>query len=258
MMKKNRHEKSQVKSKMRADWNLRANDNPIYAIDSTKVNQSLLEFFDHGKEIVSAALDPTLQRLNINPESLRVLEIGCGIGRLFEGLSMRFGEVWGIDVSQAMIDLGERSCPVEAKWILGDGSSLDGIPSNSIDYVFSWEVFQHIPDQSIIEDYFHEIYRVLLPGAVFQVQLRKGSDRFGQSVFRKFPRPLRVAAGKILQRFGQLPVKGDVDTWLGIRIPAESALSMARTMNFTECQIQEDEIHPAGLGYWLVGKKPLS
>jgi SAM-dependent methyltransferase len=56
-------------------------------------------------------------------------------------------------------------------WILGDGTSLDGIDEASADVCLSHVVFQHIPDPEITLGYVREIGRVLRPGAwaAFQI-----------------------------------------------------------------------------------------
>ena len=63
------------------------------------------EFYAGGPELVARFVDPGLKRWEWTLPR-RVLEIGCGMGRLFEGLSARFGEVWGIDISETMIAKG--------------------------------------------------------------------------------------------------------------------------------------------------------
>lgn len=57
------------------------------------------------------------------------------------------------------------------EWILGDGTTLDGVPSGTLDASVSHVVFQHIPHPTITLGYVRELGRVLRPGgwAAFQV-----------------------------------------------------------------------------------------
>jgi SAM-dependent methyltransferase len=192
----------------------------------------------------------------VDPAGLRVLEIGCGMGRLFPALSERFGEVWGIDISPSMIQLGRSHCPVEATWLLGDGRSLAGVADASVNHVLSFEVFHHIPDLGVIRSYLREIHRVLRPGGTFQVQMRAGSDTRRQDLVRRLPRPLRVLTGAGLRLVGVLPVKGDVDTWLGVVVPPPVARDDLDELGFLDVDTMRDDVHPPGMGYWLLGRKP--
>ena len=241
---------------MRRDWERRAADDPLYAIDSTRRRWSLDEFYARGPALVGQILDPVLTTLSVDPAGLRVLEIGCGMGRLFAGLAERFGEVWGIDISSEMVERGRAHCPVEATWVVGDGASLAGVADGTVDHVLSYEVFQHIPDQDVIRGYLREIARVLRPGGTFGVQMRRGSDTPRQALVRALPRPLRKAAGAALHRLGILPVQGDVDTWLGCIVPEDRALAWARAAGFGELSWLADASHPRRMGYWLVGRRP--
>ena len=60
----------------------------------------------------------------------RVVEIGCGVGRLTRVLSERAASVKAIDVSAEMlVQAQEHNGHLEnVEWIEGDGTSLDGIP----------------------------------------------------------------------------------------------------------------------------------
>lgn len=138
---------------MRKSWEARAGSDPLYAIDARRRNWEVRDFYSQGAQLVEEIVDPALKVLSVDPSELRVLEIGCGMGRLFEGLSHRFAEVWGIDISQGMIEQGRAQCPVEAKWILGDGVSLNGVDSESIDYTLSYQVFIHPRQPSIVHGY---------------------------------------------------------------------------------------------------------
>jgi SAM-dependent methyltransferase len=241
---------------MQRDWNERAQSNAMYAVDASRRKWTVDDFYAKGPELVEMIVDPVLDHLSVNPSGRVVLEIGCGIGRLFASLNERFALVIGIDVSDKMVELGKELCPSSATWIVGDGKALTDVESESIDHVLSYEVFQHIPDITAISGYVEEIRRVLRPGGTFQLHLRMGSDTARQEMIRRLPRPLRVAAGRILHALRALPVKGDVDTWLGVVVPPDNILALSRAAGFVDLGILPDNLHASGMGYWIIGRKP--
>jgi SAM-dependent methyltransferase len=241
---------------MRDDWEARAAADPLYHIASSQRAWSIEEFYASGLSLVEEIVDPALARLGVDPAGRRVLEIGCGMGRLFGGLAQRFGSVSGIDISATMVAKGREQCPVEATWFVGDGSTLTGVEDESMDHVLSFEVFQHIPDRAAIFSYMAEIARVLVPGGTFQVQLRKGSDTKQQAIVRAMPRPLRVASAKSLHAVGALPVIGDIDSWLGAVVPSSDAVAEAARLGFVDISLLPDTVHSGDMGYWTVGRRP--
>jgi SAM-dependent methyltransferase len=243
-------------ARMRRDWEERASSDPLYYIDARQREWTLADFYAGGPDLVARFVDPGLAKLGVNPDGLRVLEIGCGMGRLFEGLAARFGDVWGIDISETMIAKGREHCPVSATWIVGDGRSLRGVDDDSVDHVISFEVFQHIPERAVIFSYLAECRRVLRPGATMHVQLRCGSDSKKQAIVRALPRPVRVLVARALRAVRILPVKGDIDTWLGCIVAPGAAVAELTRLGFTDVEVLPDDVHVAGLGYSVVGRLP--
>jgi SAM-dependent methyltransferase len=245
---------------MRLSWEARADSNPLYAIDANRREWDIDEFYARGPQLVEEIVDPALRILNVNPKGLRVLEIGCGMGRLFFGLASRFQEVWGIDISASMIEQGREHCHVEATWLIGDGTSLSGVDDLSVDHVLSYEVFEHIPDSAVIRSYLDESWRVLRPGGTFQAQLRYRSDSRRQAAVRAMPRPLRVVFGSTLRKLGVMPVVGDIDTWLGCLMPPQRCISIMESVGFIDVgafnRSFDGSAEPSQVTYWVMGRKP--
>jgi FkbM family methyltransferase len=241
---------------MHRDWEQRAGSDPLYHIDARQREWTLAEFYAGGPELVARFVDPGLAALRLDPAGRRVLEIGCGMGRLFEGLSVRFGDVWGIDISETMVAKGRQHCPVAATWIVGDGRSLQGVDDDSVDHVISFEVFQHIPRREVIFSYFAECRRVLRPGGTLHLQLRRGSDSTAQAVVRAQPRAVRVAVARMLRAIRFLPVVGDIDTWLGCIVEPDAAVAELTRLGFEDVTVLPDDVHVAGLGYSVVARLP--
>jgi SAM-dependent methyltransferase len=254
---------SKLLQSMQSDWEKRAKSDPLFAIDSSRKHESVGSFYTRSAELVPEIIEPVLAALSVDPGDSTVLEIGCGMGRLFPGLSGYFSNIIGIDISAAMVEQGRENCPVSAAWIVGDGESLAGVDDVSIDHVLSFEVFQHIPYLHVMETYLDEVKRVLRPGGTFQIQMRSGSDTPRQDLMRRMPRAIRVIASvplKLIRRtgmrlFGVIPAEGDIDTWLGLIVPPNRMLGIVSDLGFEDLAILPDTIHPPGMGYWVIGRK---
>jgi SAM-dependent methyltransferase len=95
------------------------------------------------------------------------LEIGYGGGRLLAAAARRFRQVIGVDVHErpelvaaALADRG-----ISAELHVGDGRSLP-VPDDSVDFVYSFIVFQHMEKLEIVRANIFEAARVLRPGGV--------------------------------------------------------------------------------------------
>src|SRR5262245_1136477 len=85
---------------MKRDWDDRARENAKWYINTIKKDQSDLEFDASGKpEVNNFVLADPLLRAGRELKRLRMLEIGCGIGRMTKHLAEAFGEVYATDVS---------------------------------------------------------------------------------------------------------------------------------------------------------------
>jgi ubiquinone/menaquinone biosynthesis C-methylase UbiE len=154
-------------NEMSCDWDRRARLNARYFIAS-EAWRTEDEFWMSGERIVAGSI---LRDIELSHDAT-ALEIGCGIGRLLKPLSGRVGRVIGVDVSPEMVRMAARVLGLvpSVEVIRGDGRSLSGIPDQSIDFCYSYVVFQHLPDVEILKDYFHEVARVVVPGGIFRFQ----------------------------------------------------------------------------------------
>src|SRR5262249_45044456 len=91
--------------KMQQDWDERAKENARYYVATAQTNWSDDEFFRSGQMTVAGEVLGDMENIcqGRDPRQMRVLEIGCGAGRITRALSEIFGEVHGVDVSGEMI-----------------------------------------------------------------------------------------------------------------------------------------------------------
>ena len=157
---------------------------------------------------------------------MRVLEIGCGAGRLTRALSSIFGEVHAVDVSSEMLARARAALHDRPNVTLYQNSGCDlvVVPPLVFDFAYSSLVFQHIPSREVIDTYVREVHRLLRPGALFkfQVQGHPSTD------------------------------SSPDDTWHGVSFTVEQATAMARRSGF-------EHRHSYGAGqqyFWLWFFKP--
>jgi len=80
----------------------------------------------------------------------KVLDLGCGNGRLYEALENKKVIYLGIDSSQELLDLAKKNYP-EGKFLLGDILELEKIlkPEEKYDYIFCLATLQHVPSRQL-------------------------------------------------------------------------------------------------------------
>jgi SAM-dependent methyltransferase len=116
-------------------------------------------------------------RIVNRPAGARVLEIGCGDGRMTRELSARFSTVVALDVSPAVLtacreNLADRD---NVQLLLGGPCELASLPPASFDVVLSATVFQHVRERHVIESYVLETARLLAAPGAAVLQFRNPS-----------------------------------------------------------------------------------
>ncbi len=181
---------------MRRDWDERASADAKYYVFTRDSSSDEPDFEQSGRVNYEELVRPYLPVL-LNgrpPKSCRVLEIGCGVGRMTRWFAEEFLEVHGLDISAKMIEKAEECLRHYPHVVLhlGLGKDLSGLPDGAFDLVFSYIVFQHIPSRAVIKSYVREAARVLKVGGAFKFQLngdvsgvsrRKPKDTWHGEVF---------------------------------------------------------------------------
>lgn len=163
---------------MRADWDRRARENAPFYVCTTAAG-SPEAFAQSGERDLE---EQVVDGLDVRPD-WRVLEIGCGMGRLLRPLSPRVARVVGVDLSEEMLRRARDHCASLANVeVCRTDGDLGFLPDAAFDFVFSHIVFQHLPRKAYAERYFREAFRVLAPGGTFRVQVDGRSRQF----FRRF------------------------------------------------------------------------
>ena len=94
-----------------------------------------------------------------------LIEIGPGAGRWTAVLQSRARTLTLVDISPACLDICRQQFVGAAnmRYVLSSGSNLVGVPDESIDFIWSFDVFVHISPVDT-EGYLREFRRVLRPG----------------------------------------------------------------------------------------------
>jgi SAM-dependent methyltransferase len=162
--------------RMRRDWDERARENARYYVATGKQQWTDEEFFRSGESHVREQILNDMINIcqGADPRQMRVLEIGCGAGRVTRALARVFGRVDGVDVSGEMLASARESLRDHPNVYLhqNNGVDLAMFGPEEFDFAFSTIVFQHIPSKAVIENYIREVWRVLRPGRLFKFQVQ--------------------------------------------------------------------------------------
>jgi SAM-dependent methyltransferase len=209
--------------KMRSDWDARAKENARYYVATLKEDWTDEEFFASGEQTVAEEILTDMGNIcqGKDPKQMRVVEIGCGAGRITRALARLFGEVHGVDVSGEMVAQAKQALAQTPNAFVyqNNGMDLTVVPPGPYDFAFTTIVFQHIPSREVIYNYVREVNRLLRPGALFKFQVQ------GDASLQTSPD----------------------DTWLGVPFSDAEALEMAE-----KCGFELRYRHGAGEQYfWL-------
>jgi SAM-dependent methyltransferase len=164
--------------KMRTDWDVRARMNALHYTNTARDEWDEAEYHATGEQNVSEQICNDLGNIcqGSEPSQMRVLEIGCGAGRMTKPLARLFGEVHAVDISEEMIRIARRRLAEEPNAFLyqNNGMDLKALPAEHFDFALSFIVFQHIPSKDVIAGYIREVHRVLKPGRLFKFQVQGG------------------------------------------------------------------------------------
>ncbi|MET0133695.1 MAG: class I SAM-dependent methyltransferase [Kibdelosporangium sp.] len=199
---------------VRRDWTRLGAADPLWAVhvapDKRGGRWDVDQFLELGRRDVAIARD-WLARLGLPARWPRVLDFGCGAGRLSQALAEYADEVVGVDVSEPMLETAAKLDRTDGKcrFVHNDVPNLSRFEDDGFDLVYSELVLQHLPREAI-EGYLAEFMRVLEPGGVAVLQcttrplwtLKGVLWRFApfgvvawlQRVVLRYPAPMRMTA----------------------------------------------------------------
>ena len=93
----------------------------------------------------------------------RVLDLGCGNGLLIPEFIKKDVFYTGVDISKELIKIAHKKYP-GIIFKVGDVTKKLSFKNNSFDWVFSFAVMHHLPDEKVRLKFLQEIERVLKVG----------------------------------------------------------------------------------------------
>ena len=139
---------------MDRNWEGWGKENPYFGVISEREflnanlnDDSLQKFFASGERHVEHLYGVIRAHIQADFQPVRVLDYGCGVGRLVIPLAKRSQVVVGVDISPSMLMHARENCEKfgAASASLLHVDALKSLAPASFDLVHSFIVFQHIP-----------------------------------------------------------------------------------------------------------------
>lgn len=168
-------------------WDRFAAEDPRFYIASNRTRWDDDAFYASGAAIL-AHIDRWLPGVRTG----HAVEIGAGLGRVTVHLAARFDRVDATDVSPRMIEQARaKGLADNITWTQTNGR----LPADdaTVDFVYSFNVMQHIPCTSEIEACLREVRRVLRPDG-------KAAIQFDVRVRPRWHRPILQLPDPMLPR----------------------------------------------------------
>ena len=210
-------------------WNRLGREDPMWAVltepGTARGRWDTTDFLATGEREIRAVLDRAAE-LGAPPATRTARDFGCGAGRLTYGLARAgFDTVIGVDLSEGMLSTaaeltaGEDRC----RFLHNDGPTLGGIEDETVDFVYSSRVLQHMPPDLAL-GYVREFFRVTRPGGtvVFQLPTRPARTVPGL-VVRVLPRAVldRLRKGMEMHGTAEGVVRASVESCAGAVLAAD-------------------------------------
>lgn len=222
-------------------WEEKARENPLFAIMSQEEftnstgepsEEQLQHFFNRGVQIWDQMLEGSFALAHeMNGGNVTSAEYGCGMGRTLSVPASKGYRVVGLDISETQLELAKRYFPFPDKISYTQifPKTKIELPEGSLQFIYSYAVFQHISAISDVLFAFNELCRLLSKNGVLLIQVRYPNkflsrfQRFGYSVMNSENSSLMFYFRKLMGI--PLPVirKFEHNHWsgAGCRIPYE-------------------------------------
>ncbi|MGQ5259129.1 class I SAM-dependent methyltransferase [Micromonospora sp. ZYX-F-536] len=160
---------------VRRDWTKLGTEDPLWAVlvqpGKRGRRWDVEEFLATGRADVEETVD-WLGQLGLPTHWGKVLDFGCGAGRLSQALALHADMVVGVDIAPSMLETARQldRGAGNIRFVLNDAPDLSQFPDGHFDLVYSALVLQHLP-RPAIDRYLAEFLRVLRPGGIAVVGL---------------------------------------------------------------------------------------
>lgn len=133
--------------------------------------ERLAHFWETGRADIAWQLDVMRRHYGeFDPKS--AIDFGCGAGRLCCAMAEIADQVYGVDVAEGMRAEARKNVPANVEIL----ETIDAVPVDSVDWINSTIVFQHIHPANGIP-LFKKLLDKLAPGGGVTVQFTTFKDR---------------------------------------------------------------------------------
>ena len=249
---------------MRNSWEEKAQQNPLFAVQTTEDMQDALaqdfppdqveRLFDRGRRLYAERIGPLLATLPGPREEALVVEYGCGVGRILRAIVDAGYRCAGIDISPTMLAHCRDLVPeVEGTYALDD-AGRSAMSDGQASMVFTYAVVQHISTLTAYVWALDEMCRVLKPGGLLAIHLNCedfATDPPSRTENHEiYSLHYRDGEAEAYLRHGQ-------DQWSGVyigfdlltRLLAERGVAIERRFHHNPQKLR---------GLWVVGRKSLA
>ena len=252
-------------------WEEKAKLNPMFAIMSENkfidANNELTEdqlflFYNKGEQIWQKWFQALLWNLNEKKE-LRILDYGCGMGRIINQAANVTNFSYGVDISKTQIEYAKQFCPNKDKiqfLLLNDNDNSIPVSNDFFDIVYSYAVLQHIKLKSSLELSLNEMCRVLKKNGVLKIQLRTFHEYIGKGKIKFYRSKVfeNYTLAFYLRKFGFLLVprikKLKHTNWGGAGC-FYSLNDLIKILSKNNISQEEISFEPENGILWLTGRK---
>jgi SAM-dependent methyltransferase len=154
-----------------------------YQLPDTNLDQITVDSFGEEWKTFHGFSDKDLQWLGdkyfdvVTPymlnNTMKVIDIGCGSGRIIKYLKGRYGHITGIDPSQAIFVANELIGTEDAVELIQTSTDNIPFPDNYFDFGYSLGVLHHIPDTA---QALNDCIKKIRPGGHFLLYLYYNLD----------------------------------------------------------------------------------
>ncbi len=125
--------------------------------------KNAVDYSNDGQKLIAEQRCNFLQQITKRNKFESVCEIGIGSGNVLKGfLELGVPNVYGVDIENRTKELDSR-----INFSLKGVHNMSHLADNSIDLLYSFDAFEHIPN---IETAFDECFRILKPGSIMYIK----------------------------------------------------------------------------------------
>ncbi|MEX0598439.1 MAG: class I SAM-dependent methyltransferase, partial [Candidatus Paceibacterota bacterium] len=106
----------------------------------------------------------------VDLSNIKLVDWGCGPGRMIERMKQKFNFVDGIDISDYAIGYAREIYP-NSKFFVSSGIDVGEAPEYYYDLVYSTIAMQHIPCRTIRQNILRGMYNILAPNGHISIQV---------------------------------------------------------------------------------------